>query len=525
VRTTETGQAPRRQGFLAEWPWWLPPALLSLALALYFIDPFIGDWDALDYTVLALQGKPSSLLLGRALFIFYNHALWLAAHTVFNLPAEKAYLLFKYAVVLQGPLAVIVWWAIARELTKSAAAATVAALLLALSSFFIIYSGQVMTEVPSILLMGLALLIHLRGLKSRSMWMVIAGAALLGLSVNLREAVGLYGVWLVSAPFVCGWKLGRREIIIIAVSCLVFFFFALGGFAFFYLANVDNYRYEWHGWVESMRTESARHPVRLENMWTLLWYFLLAAPIVLIAFPFAAWSEYRRHGLSPTLLLGVMGFLANLSLIIHYSVVLNGRYLLTGLPAMVPLIGSYLISSQTAILGHGRRAFLTVIIGVILATLLFSKYYWAGNHAYALTRARSKDYIEQLRLVPEDGVMMAGGQTVAVTYWRGVGAGRWDVIGTGGGWPGAQLSSEIERHFSNGRRVFIDTDPRLWTPCGWQLEEIRGLVQLQTRFRFRRISDTLFEIRPQADVSAVDAPQLEKLLPENRPEDVRYCSG
>ncbi|HEV7842116.1 MAG TPA: glycosyltransferase family 39 protein, partial [Pyrinomonadaceae bacterium] len=292
----------RAQSFLAEWPWWLVPALLSLALALYFVDPFIGDWDALDYTVLALRGKPSSMLFGRSLFIFYNHALWLAAHAVFNLPPEKAYLVFKYAVVAQSPLAVVVWWRLARELTKSVEAATIAALLLAFSSFFILYSGQVMTEIPSILLLGASLLVHLRGLQRQSIPLVIAGAALLGLCVNLRETTALYGVWLVLAPLICGWKRGRREIAIIALACLIFLLFALGGFAFFYFGNVDNYRGEWHGWLESMRVESARHPVQLANLWTLLWYFLLAAPVALVVFPLAAWREFRNHGASPLLL-------------------------------------------------------------------------------------------------------------------------------------------------------------------------------------------------------------------------------
>jgi hypothetical protein len=516
---------PKAQSFLAEWPWWLPPALLSLALAIYFADPFIGDWDALDYTVLSLHAKPSSMLFGRALFTYYNHALWLVAHTLFNLPPEKAYLLFKYAVVLQSPLATVTWWKIARDLTKSVEAATIAALLLALSSFYILYSGQAMTEIPSILWLGVGLLVHLRGLQAGRLWMMLAGAGLMGLSVNLREATALYGVWLVLAPFAYGWRFRPRELMSIALTCLVFFVFALGIFGFFYLSNFDNYRYEWNGWVESMRMESGLHPARLSNMSTLLWYFFLAGPIVLVAFPFAAWREFRARGASPLLALGVIGFLANLSLIVHYSVVLNGRYLLTGLPGLVPLVGSFLVGGAAALMGGRRRAFAGVAAGVILATLLFNNYYWVGNHAYALARARSKDYIERLRLLPRDGVVMAGNQTVGVTYWRGIGSGEWGVIGTGGGWPGQALPSEIEKYLKGGRRVFIDTDPRWWTPCGWQLSEIRQLQQLETRFRFRRVSETIFEIRPADDASAHDSPHLEKLLPENRPEDTKYCSG
>src|SRR5215471_551105 len=45
------------------WRWWLGPAAASLILALIFVDPFIGDWDGLDYTVLAVHGRPSSMAL------------------------------------------------------------------------------------------------------------------------------------------------------------------------------------------------------------------------------------------------------------------------------------------------------------------------------------------------------------------------------------------------------------------------------------------------------------------------------
>ena len=74
-------------------------------LVLYFVDPFIGDWDGMDYTMLSLAGYPSSMALGRNLFIFENYTLYRVAHALFNVQPEHAYLVFKYAVVTQAPLA------------------------------------------------------------------------------------------------------------------------------------------------------------------------------------------------------------------------------------------------------------------------------------------------------------------------------------------------------------------------------------------------------------------------------------
>ena len=205
------------------WRWWLPPTTLALLFTLYFIDPFAGDWDALDYTIHAVRGEPSSMLFGRMLFIFTNHAAYRAAHALFGLQSDQAYLLFKYMVVVQTPFAVVACWTLARELSGSLQTATVAALMLALSPFFIVYSGQAMTETPSILLLCLALITHLRGVRRRRTWQVLAGAGLLGLCVNIREPVGFFGVWLALAPHCCyGWKLKGRELLLTALACAIF---------------------------------------------------------------------------------------------------------------------------------------------------------------------------------------------------------------------------------------------------------------------------------------------------------------
>ncbi|MBA3321461.1 MAG: hypothetical protein H0T45_08465, partial [Pyrinomonadaceae bacterium] len=106
----------REESFWQAWRWWLPIAAVALLLALFFVDPFAGDWDALDYAILALRGEPSSMLFGRMLFIFQNHLAFRVAHGLFGLQPEQAYLLFKYLVVAQSPLAVVACWALVREL-------------------------------------------------------------------------------------------------------------------------------------------------------------------------------------------------------------------------------------------------------------------------------------------------------------------------------------------------------------------------------------------------------------------------
>jgi Dolichyl-phosphate-mannose-protein mannosyltransferase len=505
---------------LSAWRWWLPPAALSLILILVFVDPFIGDWDALEYTVSALHGLPSSMALGRSLFIFYNHALYVVAHAVFDLPPQRAYLLFKYTVVAQGPLAVVACWILARDLSHSDYAATIAALLVTCSPVFILYSGQVMTDVPALLLLTVALIIHLRGIQQRRVWLVMVGAALLGAGVNLRETAGFYGPWLVFAPFVCGWRPSRRGLLLVGLSGLVFLVFAGSSFAYWFLAD-PSYRAAWYGWRESMRVESALHPVSIRTVWPWFAFFLATSPLVLLTLPMAFVAEWRKHRLSPILLLAAVGLFANLLLLLNYSTAIGWRYLLTGLPALVPLSSHYLVRSLTRWFGRERRAFIASATTIALIAVWFGAYLWPMRSGTVKVRAAAKEYDRELMKLPRDAVMISGAQTVAVKYWRGIGSGEWDVIGPGAGWPGSQLGSVITGYLNQERRVFLDANPLWWQPCGWHVSEIEELTRL--RFHFRRVAPTVYEIRPHDDPSATDQPHLENLLPENRPEEVKGC--
>ncbi|HMF56654.1 MAG TPA: glycosyltransferase family 39 protein [Pyrinomonadaceae bacterium] len=515
---------PVRQGFAGYWRWWAIPAAIALILSLLFADPFIGDWDGLDYTVAALRGSPSSMALGRSVFIYFNHALWLLAHNLFGLRPENAYLLFKYAVVAESPLVVVACWVLARDVTGNIRAATIAALLVALSPPFIIYSGQVMTETQSLLILTIALIVHFRGLRERKAWMVILGAGVLGLGVNVRETIGFYGVWLVIGPIACGWKLRRREIMVTALACLIFFIFALGIFAALFYGDVYSFRASWFGWLEATRAESSAHPVMARNLIPFFAFFFLDAPLVFLALPFALVREWREHRFSPLFALASAGLFANALLFFNYSTTINWRYFLTGLPALAPIAADFLLKAFAARARTINQALAYVALLIISLAILFGLIFKPVSRKYRQERAETKSYIERLSMLPPDAVMISGSQTVAVTYWRGLGAGKWDTIGTGSGWPGARLSSVIEKFLGENRRVFLDADPRWWSPCGWQQSEERDLVSIESRFHFRRVSENIYEIRPIEDSTAQDVPDLQKLLPENRPEETERCA-
>lgn len=514
--------ASSRHTFLRSYPYWLPPALLALTLTLLYLNPFIGDWDAIDYAVYSLRGRPSSMALGRSLFTLTNHVLYVIAHSLFGLRPEQAYLLFKYAVVIQTPLAVVVCWLLARDLTGSVKSATIAALLIAVSPMLIIYGGQVMTDVPSILVSTTAVLVYLHGAQTRSVWLMLLGAALLGLGVNLRETVGLYFPWIIIAPFIGGWKLERRTTVMLGASLVVFFACAFGPFAYWFLSD-PAYREAWQAWRTSMQNEAARHPLSLANLRPFLIYFFLVVPVAFVALPFAAWQEWRARGWSMLLAAAAVGLFANAMLLLNYSTIVNWRYFLTGLPMLAPLAGDYLLRSETQRLRSERRGFLMSIAGIILVAGLMGLLIRPRSSEYMARLSLARNYDERLRLMPNDAVVIAGSETIAVIYWRGIGAGRWDTIGVGAGWPQQGLENAINDYLKAGRRVFLDADPRWWQPCSWRATEINELVSIESRFRFRRVAPTVYEIRPSEDASAIDTPNLQTLLPHNRPEEVQKC--
>ena len=270
-----------------------------------------------------------------------------------------------------------------------------------------------------------------------------------------------------------------------------------------------------------MRQESALHPVGPRNVLPFFIYSLVTSPLVLITLPFALLKEWRQRRLSPLLLLAMVGLFVDFLLLLNYSTAIVWRYPLAALPALAPLTGDYLMRTLTARFHSSRLALFACVTTIVLLVVLFGLYIRPVSHQFIEWRALSKH--SQLAGLPRNAVVMAGQQTVAVTYWRGIGEGEWETIGTGGGWPGDQLVPLITRYLNQGKRVFLDTDPRWWFVCGWQRGEIPDVAKLESQFHFRRVSNYIYEIRPLADSTANDAPNLQRLLPENRPDEVKKC--
>src|SRR5215470_14980001 len=101
-------------------------------------------------------------------------------------------------------------------------------------------------------------------------------------------------------------------------------------------------------------------------------FYFISAPLVFFTIPFAPFFEWRKHKLSPMLLLWLVAFGANLLLFFNYSTTINWRYFLTGLPGLVPLGACWLLLVAKKLLRTEHRAFVACnVVILVFATIFF----------------------------------------------------------------------------------------------------------------------------------------------------------
>jgi hypothetical protein len=476
---------------------WIPLLLVSWRLAWKFQDPFITDWDGFDYTVYAVHNSPSPLGVGRALFLAYNHILWKIGHSVFNIPVEQAYLIFRYGVIAQAGPATVGVYALCKELTASRLAAALSASMIALSPFYITYSGRVMSEIPAFLLLSWSLWFMFRSLRRENSRSFVIGAALVGVSVNMRE-FGLFYLWgiPVAAHFHgLGWK---RALIGLAAAILA----SLGGFLVWAASSPDYYLPAVVKWWTLSARERQIHNVTMENFWFLRTFSYQCSCAATLVGPIALVWLWKKRELRPLWLLGAAGLMANLVLLLNHDLSVNPRYVLTGMLGLTAVSGWALaeLFKLRADLAGGVLILVTFLsAGVLIES-------GKENYDQEWNARAARRYLSRIDYLPADSVFIVGSRTPLVNFYIGLGARpAWRTIQPGSGWPDDRLASVIEGYLSEGHPVFVDFDRDLWQvgrrPT--RREEI-GLEMIRREFQLELVHDSLHRVithRTPASVS------------------------
>lgn len=503
---------------------WLPLMLITWRLAWHYQDTFISDWDTFDYTAQVVQGVPTALGLGRALFLGYNRGLWLLAHHWFSLPPEKAYLILRYSVIALSAPAIVGIYALYKELTKSRIVACAGALLFVNSPYFIIYSGRGMSEIPGLLTFAWGAWWMFRNLRLGKMWQSIIGAGLFGLSANMREfsvfyfpVIALAGLvkWATAESLVL-----RFSALSIIESWLVRFGLTLKNFRWVVGASVvgllatfagpifwalywpEYYLPALRGWYSLSAQERQLHPVDFSRNWEHLISFgyecsciaISLAPLALAWIGVRLWRDKEnRASLWPLLWLGVFGWLSVLAMLENHDLPVNPRYLLLALPGVALTCGWFLADLIK------RHYFLTA------AGLIYLSYFAMGEQWPKIeekmrwqreANEAASQYLSRIDNLNRDAVFIVGSRTPLVNFYRSIGARpNWKTIAAGSGWPDEQLDDLIDQHLSEGRAVYVDFDENLWKNGErGENREAPGLTLIQRTYQVETLHGKLCRV-------------------------------
>jgi hypothetical protein len=465
---------------------WLPLSCVSLWLAWKYQDQFITDWDGFDYTVYAVQHRPSALGLSRALFLGYNSVLWEMAHRWLEVGPERAYLVIRYGVIAQVGPAVVGVYALCKELTAGRLAAFFGALIVAASPYFIIYSGRGMSEIPGLLMLSWSLWWMTRSLRLGKTGRFLIAACLVGLSANIREFAIFYLPFIPIAARIHrgNWRIGYIAFILAVIG-------AFAGMIFWRLYD-DLYWPSVVNWYRLSAAERKVHPVTSDNLRFLADYAFNCSVSAAIIAPLAlAWLSSKRH-LRVLLLFGLLGLVADLALVANHDLAVNPRYLLTGLIGLAPACGWCL----TELIKYYRAWAAPLLLGLIVLTKGSYNHMARELYGQQWSARAARDYIAKIADLPWNSAFIVGSRTPLVHFLAGVEARPyWIAVTPGAPWPDDKLDETIQDFFYAGRKVYVDFDPELWQPgARGTSREAAGLEMIKREYRLEQVRDSIYRI-------------------------------
>ncbi|MGE0882355.1 MAG: glycosyltransferase family 39 protein [Blastocatellales bacterium] len=465
---------------------WLPLACVSWWLAWKFQDRFISDWDGFDYTGYTVEGKPSALGLGRALFLGYNYLLWRVASIWFNWPPEQAYLLLRYGVIAQTGLAITGIYALFKELTANRLATFFGTLMVVASPYFITYSGRAMSEIPGFLMLSWSLWWMLRSLRLHRINSFFVAAFLVGLSANVREfAIFYFPVILLAARFYgLKWREGIAALALASSA-------AFAGMIFWILHDGDLYLFAVKNWYRLSAAERKVHPVTIRNFGYLARFAFNCSATAAMLSPMALIWLSRNRRLRMLLLFGQCGLLADLVLLVNHDLPVNPRYLMTGLLGLAAACGWCLAELFKLRPMRGALVLLSLII------LTKATYNHEAKELYSAewNAHRALEYVSTIENLPWNSGFLVGYRTPLIHFYARIGVKPyWKTISPGANWPDGKLEQAIDDFFLAGRIVYVDFDPQLWQSGERASREAAGLEMIRRRYELEHISDQFYRI-------------------------------
>ncbi len=480
-------------------PLMLPLMAFAWSMAWIFQDPFISDWDGFDYTAATIQGLPSALGLGRALFLGYNHLLWRLLEDWQIVTHESAYKILRYgAIALSGP-AVAGLYALGRQLAMGRPAALAGAMILALSPPYILYSGRSMSEIPGFTALNWSLWLLIRSLRRGSAGGYLLSALALGLAANIREFAFFY----IPMVVIGGWIFGQRWRAIIPAAGLAVMT-SFSGMIFWYLRRGNLYLDTVINWYRLSAEERRLHPVTWQNLGFFGDYAYECSVAVVFLMPLALALLWPRRHLRPLLWLGINGLLADIALLTNHDLSLNPRYLLTGMTGLAPICGWAIaeIFNRDKLRAMALAAGIAVLTVITFIGISPDIFYQERNARLA------QDYLDRVKSLPWNSAFIVGARSPLINFYTGIEAKPfWKTISPGAGWPDEKLEVAIDDLIIAGRIIYVDFDPEIWQNGAreWS-REAAGLEMIRLNYDLQPIDATFYRILGKKTVT--DCPNI-----------------
>jgi hypothetical protein len=432
----------------------------------------MGQWDSFDYLKQIVTHQFSDLGIGRPVFIGYNIILWEFLSKVFRLSPLAVEPVVLIEIVVTGAAGVLLFDQLARRILplRAARMATVGLLL---SPVYALYSGFVMTEVP-MLVTAIAAAAVLWGTEPgpRIGREVLAGL-LFGISVGIREqavtlaAAFLWILWVRRVDF-RSWV---RSVLCFGVPSVLAI---VAPVALFYLHDPPRFMQRTRVWLSILPTGEVHF---WENVQASLLYTFAICPAAWLAVVSAGtWYLWRRlrQTRSPLTADGgglaggdaaripspILGFICCLlvPLMILWrdaDVQIHPRYLLVVLPASL-ILCAWLYHRWT---GSTRAAVRWAVLQLVVFGIA-----QAGMQPLRQLQSEKRDYVQMVRsLVPGEALLIAGGYSPILDYYRGVrDRPGWRILWSGWIWDRQKAAAEIEHSWARHEPVYLCDGPAAW---------------------------------------------------------------
>lgn len=453
--------------------------LFLVACLIYFAGraPFLGQWDSFDYLRQTVTHQLSALAFGRPVFIGYNIVLWEIFRRLFGLTPQQVEDVVMAGIILTGGLGVLLFRRLARDLLPGRLS-RMATLAFLLSPMYAIYSGFVMTEVPMLVVVLAVAVVLWESSGKNPVSGPLAGGFLFGLAIGIREQAATLGaafLWIL-------WK-RRHDLPSRLRACLLFAFTSalttLVPILVLYLHDRAGFFARTELWMRAIPTGGSHLLANMESSAL----FALAVcpgvwPTLLGGGAVYAWKRAlrgsgsgrteaslsqtggttgaRASGFSHPAWGVVCGFVLPLAVLWRDAdVQMHPRYLLILLPAAilagVSLFGRLFPSTRAA------------LWWAVIQVAVFGAGAVALEPVHRIQHEKREYANLVLNSVPDRGLLVSGGFSPALEYYRGIGVRpHWRILWSGWGWNRESVEATIRMAWGKGEPVYLCDAPWGW---------------------------------------------------------------